>query len=240
MGGILFHYLWPRQLLMPTIQPHLKMQAEDTARALSCPVYTEAVRRSVYLVTMADFSITWHGGNSCTIDISDEWQETYDSAVRQWEKRGGTREWRYVPDSPVGAVNGGTQKHQGGLMVNFFTGMSIEAPEGISYLVTRPWNNFQPAWTVQDGIYSSRYAGDFSLNLQIMQTGVPIHFRRGESIATLFFFRDESSDTGFEIPEPGDDRTAVREEANRRFYERKEQGEGYRKQCPMSMHRPAP
>lgn len=181
--------IWDRALVEPLTQPKLEFQDHDSKKSVNCPIYVSACKTSIYLCLTDDIEVTWHGGHDYTAKVPDWWKSVWDSAKRDWYLGNGSSsidKTRYAADAPFASKRGGSFLHAGGLLLNFFTGLSIKTDPGKKVLVTRPTNQFSPVWTIQDGIYDSDFfAGDFSFNLQVMRTE-PFLIRSGEPIASLF------------------------------------------------------
>jgi len=238
---IKLHYFWGRQLLIPTLQPKLELQGEDSIKSIHCPIYANAIKSAVYLVSPEPIDIEWYGGHEYKVKVAPWWQETYDNAKLMWAREAMSRgfsevnKFRYKLNSPLGAANGGSMLHAGGMLLNFFTGMSLETEPGVKTLVLPAMNRFSPNWTVQQGLYDSdQFPGDFSFNFQILRQ-VPIHIPAYHPLVCLVPFRPEPA--AFEVQDPKSPATSAQWEKSINWhFQKAEHGQSYEKirsKCPM-------
>lgn len=237
---IKLHYFWGRQLLLPTLQPKLELQGEDSIKSINCPIYTNAIKSAVYLISPEPIDIEWFGGHEYSVKVAPWWQETYDAAKLKWAstaiQRGFSEisKFRYRLSSPLGAKDGGAMLHAGGLMLNFFTGMSIQTDPGVKTMVLPAMNRFTPNWSVQQGIYDSdQFPGDFSFNFQIMKQ-VPIHIPAYHPLVCLVPFTPDSAN--FVVVNPESSETKERwVQSTEWHFKKSELGQSYDKirKCPV-------
>lgn len=174
-----------------------------------------------------EVQLTWLGGRDIELVSPSWWESTYTDAKARWIAKGGELQFRFHASRPMGGV-GNVSGHAAGVVVNLFTGLSLETPQGHKTLVTRAFNTFSPVWTMQDGIYDTDvFPGDFSVNFQILLQGQKITFQRGEPFASLLVFSD-IGDTPMEYA--SEEETLAREAAAQKFYTRKGAG------CPYHIN----
>lgn len=199
-GHVIFHPIWKKPILNVTKQGQkCDMNTEDGTRAHLCPVYRSAVTSVLYLVTTDPFSITWRGGKEVELECPDWWKESMDAGRAEWainaSKMGMTEnptEFRFRHTRPLACPEAGVSPLGGHLMVNFFTGLSIETNPGVKTLVMPPVNhNHSPNWTTQVGIYDSdEFRGDFSFNLILLRQDVKVSFSAFQPVCSLLSFGD--------------------------------------------------
>lgn len=223
MPSVEIFNLYSRQLVWTSTQEKLECHREDSIGSRQCPIYTKPIKESLYLSFTEQVSLKWLGGKSVDVKYPSWWESTYNEAKLRWitgtDLGDKTLFYRFHGDKPLGSV-GNVSGHAGGVVLNFFTGLSIKTQKGVKCLVTRPFNSSSPVWTMQDGIYDTDvFPGDFSVNFLMLLQNQEVVFQRGEPFASLLFFQEVSSEV--EIVSNTDLRTAERQKEADRFYIKK-------------------
>lgn len=79
-----FHYVFDTPLIIPVTQHKLEQQMSDSYKSRFCPIYSNAIKQSLYLAPESDIEMMWHGGDSVTVKYSAEWDEAYNRAKSKW------------------------------------------------------------------------------------------------------------------------------------------------------------
>jgi hypothetical protein len=217
-----FIHLWKRPITGIT---RMVFREEDSIKSRACPIYMKPIKEGFYMSFTEAVTFEWLGGKNLKVSSPSWWEESYKNGKKDWylsslEELDEPCKFRYVGESPVGSPEFKTA-HSSGLTVNVFNGWSIKTPLGMKCYVTRPFNNFNPVVTVQDGIYDTDlFAGDFSFNLQFMQTGCPVTFQAGEPVVGMYFF-EETKNPNFSVRVFDTPESVAQREKAKEFYVRK-------------------
>ena len=203
------HRLTDVPFVRPVVQPKLELQMVDGYKSRFCPVYSNAIKQSLYLAPEGEITVLWHGGTEVEVTYPTVWDESWVRARDAWLKRGlalgmdNPVAHRYRASRPIGDVEQITP-HAGGITLNFFTGTSLHTPSGVKAMVIPPVNQFNYGWTLQSGLYDSDvYRGEFSINLQILVQGVRLRIRKHQPIATILFIGDQTPYHNVAVTSPG-------------------------------------
>lgn len=163
--------LWKQPLLGAVQQSRMEWQVDDGQRARLCPVYADACKLPVHLVTSGDITIHWHGGRSFELNYPDWWRESYREERRNWSASKAVPTTtgspvRFLGETPFGCPKHLAFTHAGGLTLTLFTGLSLRSEQPT--LLTSAMNSYATGWRVQDGVYDPHFKGDLSLNIQVM------------------------------------------------------------------------
>jgi hypothetical protein len=221
---------WSRSLVHVTQEKKLEAHREDSVHSKQCPIYVRPIKESFQLSFTEKVTMEWLGGGDFNLVAPDWWTDIYTQAKMRWlgESSLGkdTFLFRYAGERPLGSESN-CAGHAGGMVVNFFTGLSIKTDEGLKCLVTRPFNVFSPVVTVQDGIYDTdTYPGEFSVNFQFLLQNRKVVWQAGQPFASLFFYREEP-DKSFRVSKYGSEAWLKQHDKANVFYTAKTE-----KRCP--------
>lgn len=217
--------MYRNPIVWVSVQKKLECHREDSQGSKGCPIYTKPIKEAYYLSFSEQVRMKWQGGRNLCLETPAWWQETYNEAKTDWVLSGGSLNARFRADKPIGGV-GHVSGHAGGIVVNCFTGLSMETPKGYKLMVTHPFNQPSPVWSLQTGIYDSdTFVGDFSVNFQMMLQDREVVLQRGEPFASLFIYREVEEDSSVDIVSYPASRE--REMLSRGFYNRKALGVPY-------------
>lgn len=214
---------WERSLVHVAHEKKLETHREDSVHSKMCPIYVRPIKQALHLSFSEKVTMEWLGGGDFRLEAPSWWGDVYTQAKMRWLSESSERLgkdtflFRYSGDKPLGSESN-CAGHAGGMVVNFFTGLSIKTPPGIKCLVTRPFNAFNPVLTVQDGIYDTdSYPGEFSVNFQFMLQERKVVWERGQPFASLFFYQD-IEDRSFSVSKFGSKEWHAQHEKANQFY----------------------